>query len=129
MDWKTLVNFKHEKTGTDRDGTINKEIDLTIPNGRRFLMRCNQGLHLKPDQPGSGDFLVVLEDHNGSAVRSSTLKVSAKGVDVKHGAFDGEVDYSYKSPSGKDLEAKLNAKNTYSGEKHWVAEGKVRKVF
>lgn len=126
MEWKTQINLKRELQGTERDGKVNSEADITIPTGRRFVARYTRELHIKPtDQPSSGEASLILEDHNGSAVRSSSLKVSAKGVDIKHGAFDGNADFSYKSPNGKDLSAQLSAKNTYGGDKNWVAEAKV----
>lgn len=125
MDWKTLINLKRELKGSDRDGTVSSEVDVTIPSGRRFLARYKRELHIKSSEPSSGEGYLLLEDHSDGQVRSSSLKVSAKGVDVKHGAFDSAVEYSYKSPSGKDLNANMIAKNTYAGDGKWIAEGTV----
>jgi len=123
MDWKLQANLKREATGTERDGSSKSDVEVILPNGRKLSARYKRETHIKPDQPASGEFSLFLEDQNGSAVRTSSLKVSGKGIDVKQRAFDVNADYTYKCPDGKDLAAKLSAKNTHAGDK-WVAEGK-----
>ncbi|KAJ8916580.1 hypothetical protein NQ315_000224 [Exocentrus adspersus] len=105
---KLEVNFKGSKTGDDRNGKVNGEVEVTLPNDQYLLGKVSCDHKLANDVlNGQSQASLEYRTNKNASGRKVSIKTTAKDTNPKKGVYDIEYNLAADDSNGKNINADI----------------------
>ncbi|XP_054010516.1 apolipophorins isoform X2 [Hylaeus anthracinus] len=118
LDNKLELNGKGSLKGTLTNGELQVEGDMTLPNGRHFVLKGNRN-SVKKENKYDVQVDAELADYakKGGEARKLTYNIVAKDVDLQAYTFQTDAKLKYVGVDGKDVQVAWKGKKLKDDEK------------
>ncbi|KAJ8984123.1 hypothetical protein NQ317_017333 [Molorchus minor] len=127
LDKKMEVNVKGTRTGDDRNGKVNGEIEVTLPNDQYLLGKLSSDHKVNNELLNAhGQASLEYRKNKNAAGRKVSIKSVYKNTNPNDGLYDVEYNLAADDSNGKNINADIAFKSSKQGEsRHLEVKNKI----